>query len=68
MVSHEGIVKVMTPGKIMDLPSIRTPSHTRLKAPDHGNVRALLVEKAETVQVLFTLGGEGLKAQRKVHG
>ena len=25
-----------------------------------------LVEKAETVQVHFTLGGEGLKAPRKV--
>ena len=27
-----------------------------------------LVEKTETVQVHFTPGGEGLKAQRKVRG
>jgi hypothetical protein len=40
-------------------------SHTSLKALDHGNVRALIGEKAETVQDHFTLGGEGLKAPKK---
>jgi hypothetical protein len=47
---------------------LRATSYTRLKALDHGNVELSLVEKAETVQVHFTLGGEGLKAQKKVHG
>jgi hypothetical protein len=37
-----------------------------MKAHDYGNVRVLMVEKAETDQVHFTIGGEGLKAQRKV--
>jgi hypothetical protein len=32
------------------------------------NEELSLVEKAETVQVHFTLGGEGLKAQRKIRG
>jgi hypothetical protein len=45
---------------------LRATSHTRLKALDHGNVRALIGQKAETVQVHVIPGGEGLKAQKKV--
>ena len=41
-------------------------SHIILKVHDHCNVRVSLVEKAKAVQVHFTLGCEGLHAQRKV--
>ena len=47
---------------------LRATPHTRVKAPDHGNVRVLIGRKGETIQVHFTLGGEGLKVQRKVCG
>ena len=42
--------------------TLRATSHTRLKAHDHGNAIA------QIVQVHFTLGGAGLKDQRKVCG
>ena len=48
--------------------SLRTTSHTRLKAHDHFTFKLLLVEKTETVQVHFTLQGEGLRTQKVYHG
>jgi hypothetical protein len=45
------------------------PLHTQgRRTMTIANEELSLVERAETVQVHFTLGGEGLKAQRKVRG
>ena len=40
---------------------IGATSHTRLKAPHHGNLRALIGRKGGDCPVHFTLGGEGVK-------
>jgi hypothetical protein len=53
---------------LQTLGKLRATSHTRLKALDHGNVRALIGRKGGDRPVHFTLGGEGPKAQRKVRG
>ena len=37
-------------------------SHTRLKARDYCTSKFVIVQKAETVKVHFTLEGEGLRA------
>ena len=50
-------------------PNVRAISHTGLMTYDQCNVRSLIGKKrAETVQVPFTLEGEGLRTQRNNHG
>jgi hypothetical protein len=48
---------------------VRATSHTRLKALDHGNVRSLIGRKGgdcpSSLHTRSSLGGEGLKAQKK---
>ena len=47
---------------------LRATSHTSLKALDHGNIGVLVGRKGRDRPSHFTLGGEGLKAQKKIHG
>ena len=46
--------------------TLRATSHTRLKARDHCNLRALIGRRAYTTQIHFTHEGEGLKVQRRL--
>ena len=47
---------------------LRATSHTRLKALAQCNLRALIGRKGEDRSSFTSHEGEGLKAQRRVHG
>jgi hypothetical protein len=47
--------------------SLMATSHMRQKACEHCILSLSLVKKVETVQVHFTLEGEGLKVQKNYH-
>ena len=48
--------------------TVRGGLHTRLRSVTITIKELSLVEKAETLQIHFTLEGEGVQVQRKVHG
>ena len=54
--------------QLADQVDIRATSHTRPKAVTIATYEVSLAERAEIVQVHFTHEGEGLKAQRRLHG
>ena len=54
--------------KMMFVFHLRATSHTRLKTHDQFILRSLIGQNVESVQVHFTLEGEGLKILREFHG